>query len=295
MVEVIPISNENLHMFSDYMGVLKNNFSSTGIWLGAVINKFPCGVLIANEDTDEPDVCDVISLFVPEPLRREGIASCLMETLIEKCKQQGYKEILFNSVTDEKSLQEITAFLKKYDFSAPEIVANTYIFDDLESILNNKNVQRAISHTFMLPKGIDILPLDEVNEALLDEVKKEVNIKYPDYYSIFPTDISKNLKHINTFVAVADNSKIIGWLTGLDVYGLNIFYKTFYVDEKFRHLGIGYFLINYCIKNQALKYKKIPAMCGISLKNPDADKFNRTLFKGVKKSVSHEFISRKKI
>ena len=130
---------------------------------------------------------------------------------------------------------------------------------------------------------------------LIDKIKKEANIKYPDYYAIFPTDISKDLKHVNTFVAIANNAEIIGWLTGLDVYGLNIFYKTFYVDKKYRDLGIGYYLINFCVKNHYLKYKEIPAMCGISLKNPFAEKFNSTFFNGVKKSITYEFISKKNI
>ena len=96
-------------------------------------------------------------------------------------------------------------------------------------------------------------------------------------------------------MAIANNAEIIGWLTGLDVYGLNIFYKTFYVDKKYRDLGIGYYLINFCVKNHYLKYKKIPAMCGISLKNPFAEKFNFAFFYGVKKSITYEFISKKNI
>lgn len=292
MVNIVPISHENFSMFESLIGVFKNNFSSEDIWLGASINNFPCGILLTNKNTDNPDICDINALFVPEPLRREGIASRLLETLIEKCKKENYKEFFFNSVADSKSIFELNSFLKNYNFTPLEVVANTYIFDDLDSILSNKNIQRAILQPIIPPKGIDILPLNKVDTVLIEKIKTEVNIKYPDYYAIFPTDISKDLKHVNTFVAISNNTEIIGWLTGFDVYGLNIFYKTFYVDKKFRNLGIGYYLINSCIKNHALKYKKIPAMCGISLKNSFAEKFNSTFFNGVKKSVTHEFISK---
>ena len=292
MVDIVSISRENLTKFENLIGIFKNNFSSSDLWLGASINNFPCGVLLASRDTDNPEVCVINNLFVPEPLRREGIASTLLETLIKKCNQEGYKEILFNSVANKESIDELNLFLQNYNFTPLEIVANTYVFYDLDSILKNKNVQRAITQTFTPPKGIDILPLNEVDIKLIDKIKKEVNIKYPDYYAIFPTDIAKNLKHINTFVATANNSEIIGWLTGLDVYGLNIFYKSFYVDKEFRKLGIGYYLINYCLKNHILKYKEIPGMLGMSVKNSFAEKFNSTFFYGVKKSITHEFISK---
>ena len=295
MVDIVPISSENFSRFENLIGIFKNNFSSEDIWLGASINNFPCGILLTSKDTDNPDICDINILFVPEPLRREGIASKLLETLIEKCKKEGYKEFFFNSVADSKSIFELNSFLKNYNFTPLKIVSHTYILDDLDSILKNKNIQRAISQTITPPKGIDILPLEKVEPLLIDKIKKEANIKYPDYYAIFPTDISKDLKHVNTFVAIANNTEIIGWLTGLDVYGLNIFYKTFYVDKKYRDLGIGYYLINFCVKNHYLKYKKIPAMCGISLKNPFAEKFNSAFFYDVKKSVTYEFISKKNI
>ena len=295
MVDIEPISSKNFSKFEGLIGIFKNNFSNQNIWLGASINNFHAGILLASKDTDNHDICDINTLFVPEPLRREGIASLLLETLIDKCIQKGYKELLFNSVVNEKSIFEIDSFLKNYNFTPLKIVSHTYIFDDLDSILKNKNIQRAISQTITPPKGIDILPLEKVEPVLIDKIKKEANIKYPDYYAIFPTDISKDLKHVNTFVAIANNAEIIGWLTGLDVYGLNIFYKTFYVDKKYRDLGIGYYLINFCVKNHYLKYKEIPAMCGISLKNPFAEKFNSTFFNGVKKSITYEFISKKNI
>lgn len=288
MVDIVSISRENLTKFENLIGIFKNNFSSSDLWLGASINNFPCGIILASRDTDNPEMCVINNLFVPEPLRREGIASQLLETLLEKCKQEGYKEILFNSVANIESIGELNLFLRNYDFSPIEIVANTYVFYDLESILNNKNVQRAMKQTFTPPKGIDILPLNEVDTKLIDN-----NIKYPDYYAIFPVDIAKNLKHINTFVAIENKSKIIGWLTGLDVYGMDIFYKAFYVDKEFRKLGIGYYLINYCLKNHLSKYKEIPGMCGISTKNSFAENFNRVFFHGVKKSITHEFVTKK--
>lgn len=293
MIDIVSISSENLPKFENLIGILKNNFSSSDLWLGASINNFPCGIILASRDTDNSEVCVINNLFVPEPLRREGIASRLLETLLEKCKQKGYNEILFNSVANRESIDELNLFLKNYDFSPLEIVANTYIFYDLESMLNNKNVQRAMNQTFTPPKGIDILHLNEVDTKLIDKIKKEANIKYPDYYAIFPTDIARKLKHINTFVAIENKSEIIGWLTGLDVYGLNVFYKSFYVDKEFRKLGIGYYLINYCLKNHLLKYKEIPGMCGIATKNSFAENFNHTFFHGVKKSVTHEFITKK--
>lgn len=293
MVDIVSISRENLTKFENLIGIFKNNFSSSDLWLGASINNFPCGIILASRDRGNPEMCVINNLFVPEPLRREGIASQLLETLLEKCKQEGYKEILFNSVANRESIDELNLFLRNYNFSPLEIVANTYVFYDLESILNNKNVQRAMKQTFTPPKGIDILPLNEVDTKLIDKIKREVNMKYPDYYAIFPVDIAKNLKHINTFVAIENKSKIIGWLTGLDVYGMDIFYKSFYVDKEFRKLGIGYYLINYCLKNHLSKYKEIPGMCGISTKNSFAENFNRVFFHGVKKSITHEFVTKK--
>ena len=295
MIEIVDISEKNLSKFENLIGVFKNQFSPQNIWLGAIANNFPCGVVLSEEDLDDIDTCDISMFFVPEPIRNEGIEKSLFEELLRRIKQKGYKKIIFNSVVDDKEFLELKKFLKNYGFSPLEIVADTYIFNDLESLLNNKNIQRAINREFVLPKGIEILPLNEVSQILLDKIKKEINVKYPDYYAIFPTDIAKNLKHINTFVAIANKKEIIGWLTGLDVYGANIFYKTFFVNDKFRNLGIGFYLMNFCIKNQALKYKNTPAMCGISNKNSFAKKFNETFFCGVKKTIRHEVISKKNI
>ena len=295
MIKVVDITAENLAKFEKYMGLLKHQLSEDSLWLGALINDFPCGVLLARKSLKESTVCDINHIFVPAPLRREGIATCLFDALLEKCKKLGYEELLFNAVLDKKTIENLDAFLKNYGFEPLEIVSNVYIFDDLESILANKYVQRAISGTFKLPKGIEILPLKKVDKALLEEVKREINIEYPDYYALFQVDNLKDLPHINTFVAVANGKKVIGWLTGLDFYGTKILYKTFFVEKKYRDLGMGFFLMNACVKNQFLRFKETPAMCLIALKNSNAEKFNSAFFKGVKKRVSHEVLRRKRM
>ena len=295
MINVVDITAENLAKFEKYIGPLKHQISSDSLWLGAPINDFPCGVLLAGRSRNEPTVCDINHIFVPAPLRREGIATCLFDALLVKCKKFGYEELLFNAVIDKKTIENIDAFLKNYGFEPLEIASNVYVFDDLDSILANKYVQRAISGTFTLPTGIEILPLEKVDKELLEEVKRGINIAYPDYYALFQVDNLKDLPHINTFVAVANGKKVIGWLTGLDVYGVNVYYKTFYVEAPYRNLGIGFHLMNACVKNQYLRFKEVPAMCLISTKNASAEKFNSFFFKGVKKRTTHEVLIRKKI
>ncbi len=295
MIDIVDITAENLAKFEKYMGLLKHQFSTDSLWLGALINDFPCGVLLAKRSHNEPTVCDINHIFVPSLLRREGIATCLFDALLKKCKKLGYEELLFSASLDKKAIEILDAFLKNYGFEPLEIVSNVYTFDDLESILANKYVQRAIKGDFKLPKGIEILPLDKVDKELLEEVKRGMNIEYPDYYALFPDGNLKDLPHINTFVAVANRKKIIGWLTGLDVYGANVYYKAFFVEKKYRDIGIGFFLMNACVKNQYLNFKKIPAMCLISIKNSTAEKFNSIFFKNVNKKFAHLVFSKKQI
>lgn len=291
MIEIIKLTKKDLYKFSKFIDGFP--FTSESIWIGASISNIPCGILMASKDFEEPSTCNINTLFVVEPLRREGIGNLLIKTFIRECLNLKYKNITFNSVANKEVIAELNLFLKNYGFTPVEIVAINYTFNDPDSILNCKFVKQALSSNLTPPKGIKIIPLNKVDSKLIDYNKARKGIDYPDYYALFPDDACSKLKHINTFVAVAHEKEIIGWLTALDVYGKSIYYKTFYVKDDYKRFAIGLFLMGYCIKNHAKKYKNVPAIFGTSLKNPNADKFHEIYFKGVKKEVSYEFITKR--
>lgn len=292
MIEIIKLTKKDLNKFSNFISGFP--LTSDSLWIGASISDIPCGILMASKDFEDPSTCNINTLFVVEPLRREGIGSLLLDTFIKECKNLNYKNITFNSVANKKAIDEFALFLKNYGFSPIEIVAVNYTFNDPDSILNCKFVKQALSSNLKPPQGIKIIPLNRVDSTLIEHNKSRIGLDYPDYYALFPNDTCSKLNHINTFVAVAREKEIIGWLTALDVYGKSIYYKTFYVKDEYKKFAIGLFLIGYCIKSHAKNYRNIPAIFGTSLKNPQADKFHEIYFKGVKKETSYEFITKRK-
>ena len=294
MIEINRINEKTFskfHKFTD--GVY---FDSDCLWLGATINDLPCGVLLARKDSDDIYNTYIIELlFVEESFRRQGIATLLLNEFIKICKNDHFKNIIFNSVTSRQNIEQFNLFLKNYGFKALKIVSKVYIFYDLDSVRKSPFIKKVLHSNLTPCNGIEILPLNEVPAQLLEKLKKQINIDYPDYYALYPVDHCKSLEQINTFVAIANKKDIVGWLTGLKISKFSIFYKSFFVKKEYQKYAIGIYLLNSCIKNQDKNYPNFSSVCVINLKNSTADKINDIYFKGVNKKVNYEVMLEEKL
>ncbi len=261
-------------------------FSDDSLWLGASINEFPCGALLA--DTKNIETCYVDFLFVHPTVRRMGVATKLLNTLFQEAKKLKCKKVVVGSTLDMKEINKISPFFKNYGFDPIEIEANIYTITP-KYFHESGKIKEFANRKIIIPKNIKIYSSDQVDKNLLASLKEKRDIDYLKIYDPFPENDKFKLKHINTLFAVYNSNEIVGWMVGLDAFGESIYYKTLFVKEKYRHLYLGLVLQNMCLKNHMTKYLDRSVFLGISRRNERALKFFSIYSKGINKDINYEF------
>lgn len=263
-------------------------FSDDSLWLGASIHDIPCGVLLADTRNKDTGTCNVDFLFIHPAVRHMGVATKLLDTLIEEAQKLKCKKVVVGSTQDMKTIDEISPFFKNYGFDPVEIEANIYTITP-KYFHESGKIKEFANRKIIIPNNIKIYSSDQVDKNLLASLKEKRDVDYLKIYDPFPENDKFKLKHTNTFFAVYNSSEIVGWMVGLDAFGDSIYYKTLFVKEKYRHLALGLVLQNICLKNHMTKYLDRSVFLGISRKNDRALKFFSIYSKGINKDTSYEF------
>lgn len=288
MIKISKIcTKDDLALFKRFMNECLP-LSDDSLLLGASINDIPCGALMADTKNKNNGTCDVEFLFVHPQVRRMGVATKLLNTLIEKAKKLKCNKVIVKSVKDMKTINEVSHFFKNHKFNPVEIESNVWSITP-KHLYESGRIKEFTNRKITIPKNIDICPLEQIDKNLLASLKEKKNIDYEEIYAPFPENDRVKLKHINTFFAVHNSDEIVGWIAGLDAFGKAIHYRSMFVKEKYRNLALGYTLENICMKNHIKKYSDRSILFAIAVDNKNMFKFSSLYYKGINKDIRYEF------
>lgn len=288
MIKISKIcTKDDMDLFKNFINEYLP-FSDNSLWLGASINEIPCGALMADTTNKNIGLCCVDFLFVHPQVRRMGIATKLLDTLIEKAQKLKCNKVIARFVKDMKTINEVSHFFKTHKFSPLGIEACIWNITP-KHLRESGRIKEFANRKIIIPKNIKIYSSDQVDKNLLSSLKEKIDIDYPRVLSPFPENDKFKLKNINTFFAVHNSNEIVGWVVGLDASGKAIHYRSLFVKEKYRKLALGYILVNIVMKNQVEKYLDRSMLFAIATNNKNMFKFSSLYFKGINKRVSYEF------
>lgn len=267
--------------------VLNNIISQNTLAFGAREGELPCGIILAQKSEKEIKQWDIKVFFISQIFRHQGIGSDLIKILMNALSEKGCKKIVFQAVTSKKSIDELRKFLLHYGFSEPEILTVIYKFNPDVLLKNNSFVQSAYSSIFTCPKNVKIVSINEIDPHLLDKIKNNKALNFPDNLSPFANE--HDLLNTNSMFAINGQKEIVGWITGLSAPGNIILYRSFFVREDYRNSALGFFIINKAVKNHSQNYKNKEALCAIAVDNEKTLKFLSLYFKNLYEHKKYEF------
>ncbi|MDQ5984020.1 MAG: hypothetical protein RUMPE_01049 [Eubacteriales bacterium SKADARSKE-1] len=269
--------------------ILNNTIGQNTLAFGAKAGEFACGIILAEKSEEEIDQWDIKVFFISQIFRYQSIGPALIKLLINTLKEKGCKKIIFQAVTSKKSIDELGRFLYKYGFSKPELLTVIYRFNPDVLLKNNSFVKSAYTSIFTCPKNVKIVSINEIDPPLLDKIKNNETLHFPDNLSPFANE--HDLSATNTWFAITDQNEIVGWITGLSAPGDIILYRSFFVREDYRNSALGFFIINKAIKFHAEQYKNKQALCAIAIDNEKTLKFLSLYFKNLYEHKKYEFFT----
>ncbi len=292
MIFIISVETANHSNFEAYKHCLKEELPENCqdiIAFGARLNKFACGAIFAQLKGSE-EYC-IKSFFVLPLFRRRGAGTALLKALNEKLKQLGIKKVTVQAITSKENIDLLNDFLTKRGFLEAEFLTVVYTFDPKKIIENSSFVRRISSTPSKWPKNVAIRPQNQVNEVLLDNLKKRENIDYPSVLSPFANEF--DLIDECTQLAIFNDKEIIGWITGLQAPGNMILYRSLFAREDFRKSALGYFLFNEAIRTHVKNHLDKKILFAVDMNNTRTQRFFSSYFKNLYDSKKFEFKSRR--
>lgn len=278
------ITNSNIKVYHNLL--LNTTVDENTILYGAKINDdFATGVILAKKDNLEKKRWNIKVFFVSSFFRNSGIGTKLLNNLINDLKNKDCNKLCLNLVTSEKTFEIFKNFLSKRGFENPKTLTIVYRFNP-EQILKS-NIVKACLNSQNPFENVDFVPIKKVSKTLLDNLKSNEDITYPKGLSLFANE--NNLNHVNSLVAIEDNEKVLGWISGLLSPGNIVLYRSFYINEDQRKNALGLALFNEAMKIQLTKLKHTEGICAVSVDNPRVSKFISLYFKNNFKHIKYEY------
>ena len=284
MLIIEKVSNSNREIYHNLL--LSTVIDESTISYGAKVNDgFATGVLLAKKDNLEAKRWNIKVFFVSSFFRNSGIGTKLLNKLISDLKDKNCNKICLNVVTSENTFGILKDFLSKRGFENPKALTTVYRFNP-EEILKS-NIVKACLNSKNPFDNIDFIPIQKVPKSILEKLKSDEDVSYPKGLSLFANE--NNLDHINSLVAIENNEKVLGWISGLLSSGNLVLYRSFYINEDRRKTALGLALFNEAMKVQLTKLRHTEGICAVSVDNPRVEKFISLYFKNNFKHVKHEY------
>ncbi len=283
----MQIERINCDNLDDYRNFTVNNtIDGDTVAFGAKMENFPCGAILAKRNLKLSSQWDIKIFFISKLFRNRGAGTLLLESLIAALKSKSCKVVRLNIVSSKESIEILQNFLSKNGFIEPEILTNVYKFNS-EEILNGSNIVKSCLISKNPFENIKFLPFEETEKTLIDKVKTEENLMYPEGLSPFANEY--NLEHVNSIFALENNEKIIAWISGLLAPGNMVLYRSFFVYPNYRSSALGLSLFNQAMKVQLTKLRDKEGICAVSVENPRVMRFISLYFKDSYKHKKYEF------
>jgi GNAT superfamily N-acetyltransferase len=284
-------------LFQSYRPYLSNCGRDNIIAVGAEdAGGIPCGLTLALTGMDQNGKLNedwtLLSVFVKDTRRREGIGHSLWRRLGEELERRGCRRIRVQAVLRETALEAVEPYLSAMGFSAPERIAKIFTFSP-DSMNRGKSpfVGGSLAGVFQPDERFRFLPFDELTEAHWKELEENEGGWYPLFVSPLIGKEQLNQK-CTVFALDSENGRLAGWITGLNVNdNTRILYRAFFTREEYRDTPVGFFIFTQAIKNHLREFPDRGGLASIPTDNDRAMRFSTLFFRDSCDHISYEIES----
>ncbi|WP_270169383.1 GNAT family N-acetyltransferase [Paenibacillus sp. SYP-B4298] len=198
------------------------------ITIGAHSNGMPAGLIVGLINGRE---AAIISIFVVESQRSKGIGTALMNELLTALAECGVAsvELWYHALRHASSLEGV---ISRTGWEAPRLYSTHYRFP-LQRLLQAEWMQRLRSR---LSRDYTIVPWDASHMEQCLSLPLDEEQAYKSYYS--PAEAASVIYQPASF-ALLKNEHLIGWSVVTRELEDTLLYRTLYIRQAHRRLGLG--------------------------------------------------------
>ena len=239
----------------------------TNIALGVALQGQPVGLVLA-ECPKNQHQANILSLFVAQKHRQQGIGTALLMQIEEILKQSGCQQlnILYNLNLTTPILERM---LKQQNWEPAS-------FYSLQCLTKEIIKQAPFLHRYTFPQRFTIFPWVELSDRERLKIKQRDNgLNYPDELCPFRED---RIAAISSIGLRNDREEVIGWSIVQQSMPNLVVYRALFIKPEFQGTGLGIHLLAASINRQITDEKVTEALFIILAENKKMVRFvNRHL------------------
>jgi GNAT superfamily N-acetyltransferase len=211
--------------------------------IGASIGENPIGLVLA--EIQEDKTAKVLSLFVIQSYRHQGIGTALLTRLETELYSKGCTNVEFVYTTGQLTTSTLEHLLNKCDWSPPQS----------RRVICKASTQQMSKASWMrrcrqLPDSYSIFPWTEITSQERFVIQEQIEQSWIDT-DLIPFNYEKNLEPINS-LGLRYQGQVVGWLITHRTSPDTIRYSCAYVRPDLQKLGRLIFLYAKAVHLQAL-------------------------------------------
>lgn len=196
--------------------------------IGAHVNQQPIGLIVVAREAEQTGT-KLASLFVQESFRKQGVGTALMKYVLEVVRARG----VTNVKAEYYALPHIQAFervLEKSGWNRPAVYSHYYRFE-LKNLESARWMRR-----IRVPAGYRVVVWNDMPKEQLGKMAELQEEGYLSYYD----PLWNEDKIAGTCSCVLlEGDTIVGWSIIEQHMPDTLLYRTLYIREAYRNLGLG--------------------------------------------------------
>lgn len=185
----------------------------------------------------------IYSLFVAEKMRRQGIGTALLDSLVKAFLQKKIPFLQLRFYSNNPSSEYLKKILEKLEWKPPQIIVDRYYF-----YAPTFEADWYLANVPVLPKDLRISPWQYLSEKQISSIRKLIKSN-PILEDLSPFGSKLPIENLNSLVLKRKNH-ILGWLITHRYNNNTIRYSALYVDRELRGYGPAVCLLKEAIRRQ---------------------------------------------
>ena len=211
----------------------------TNIALGVELQGKPVGLVLVEYPKNQ-NQANILSLFVAQEHRQQGLGTALLMQIEEILKASGCQQLnlLYNLNLTTPILEHM---LKQQNWEHP-------YFYSLQCVTNRETIEQApFLHRYTFPNKFTIFPWEELTAQERTKIRQRENgLNYPDELCPFKEDKIEAISSIG----LRYQEEVVGWSIVHRIMPNCVTYKVLFVKPEFRTIGLGVHLLAASINRQ---------------------------------------------
>ncbi|WEK54697.1 MAG: GNAT family N-acetyltransferase [Candidatus Cohnella colombiensis] len=206
--------------------------------IGSGASRIPVGAIVAYLDL-KSNVAEVLSLFITEPYRKQGLATALAHEVERDLQSTSCHSLRFVYYAGKQNTAALEQFLSTRGWTTPVTEALIYHVDE-------RIAQAAWLRERPLPARATFFPWSELSATDEQLLRSQEGTLYERFLSPFKSVGALASNSIG--LRVEDH--VVGWAINYQLSASQILYDCIYVHPDYQHSGVAFQLLSHSIRLQ---------------------------------------------